>query len=91
MIPPVVTIIVSALLAVPMYVCGGSTMPVLSSLIDKGLPTGAALAFVIVGPATRLQVLAGMKSLLNKRAIVAYITLILLWASIAGGVFELIH
>lgn len=88
-IPPTYTVIAGTLLSVPLYVCGGSVMPVMASLMGKGLPPGAALAFMIAGPATRLQVLAALKTIMNKKALAGYVTIIIIWAVMMGIIANL--
>ncbi len=76
-----------ATLSVPMYVCGGGVLPSLAALMAKGVPAGAVLAFVVAGPATRIQALAALGALLNKRALAAYVVLVWLIAFISGFTF----
>lgn len=70
--------------SVPMYACGGGVLPVLAQLMAKGLSPGVVLAFVIAGPATRLQALAAVGAFVNKPALVAYALLVWTWAVLAG-------
>jgi uncharacterized membrane protein YraQ (UPF0718 family) len=49
-----------------------------------GMSPGAALAFLLTGPATRVTALAAMSSLLNRRALIAYIAYIIIGAMIMG-------
>jgi uncharacterized membrane protein YraQ (UPF0718 family) len=78
-----------ALLSVPLYVCGGGVLPFLAALMGKGLSPGVVLAFIIAGPATRLQALAAVGAFISKRALVAYLLLIWTWAFVAGTIFKI--
>jgi uncharacterized membrane protein YraQ (UPF0718 family)/regulator of protease activity HflC (stomatin/prohibitin superfamily) len=40
------------LLAIPMYVCASASTPIAAALIAKGVSPGAALVFLLAGPAT---------------------------------------
>ncbi len=40
------------LLAVPMYVCASASTPIAAALVAKGVSPGAALVFLLAGPAT---------------------------------------
>ena len=63
----------------------------LAALMEKGLSAGVVLAFIIVGPATRLQAIAAVGAFMSKKALIAYLVLILLWVLAAGmliGYFE---
>lgn len=73
-----------AALSVPMYVCGGGVLPMLAALMNKGLSAGVVLAFIIAGPATRLQAIAAIGAFMSKKALVGYLVLILVWATAAG-------
>ena len=73
-----------AVASTPFYVCGGGVLPLLGELLDKGLPPGIVLAFIVAGPATRLQALAAVAVLLRKRAVAAYVLYIWLCAFAAG-------
>lgn len=64
---------------VPTYVCAAASTPVAAALVAKGLDPGAALVFLLAGPATNLATIAVVKRLLGARALAAYL------ASIAGG------
>ena len=80
----ILDIAAGAALSVPMYICGGGVLPMLAALMNKGLSAGVVLAFIIVGPATRLQAIAAVGALMSKKALIAYLVLILSWALIAG-------
>ncbi len=47
-------------LGVPLYVCASSSTPVAASLLLKGLSPGAALVFLLTGPATNATTLTAM-------------------------------
>ena len=40
---------------IPMYVCASATTPIAAALVLKGLSPGAALLFLLVGPATNIS------------------------------------
>jgi uncharacterized membrane protein YraQ (UPF0718 family) len=51
-LPPGADVVLFALLGMPMYVCASGATPLVAVLIHKGISPGAALAFLLVGPAT---------------------------------------
>jgi len=75
---------VGALLSVPAYVCGGAALPVLGSLHDSGLDEGIIIAFLICGPATRVQSIAAVAKLFNRRGLVLYVAFILIFSILYG-------
>jgi hypothetical protein len=48
--PPIVWVGVAALAGLPAYISAGAATPVVAVLLHKGLPPGAALAFVLTAP-----------------------------------------
>jgi uncharacterized membrane protein YraQ (UPF0718 family) len=78
-------VLAAGILGVPLYTCGGSAVPILAGLTQMGLNPGMSLAFLLSGPATRVNVLAAMGSLLNRRALVAYIVYIIVGAAVMGA------
>jgi len=77
-------ILISALLGIPLYVCGGGTVPLINAMLAKGLSAGAALAFFIVGPATRITPLVALTTIMRPRFIIFMVLLLLLFATGMG-------
>ena len=66
-------IAVATLIAIPLYVCSTGSIPIAAALIVSGFSPGAALAFLIAGPATNTIAILTVKKILGKRAILIYI------------------
>jgi len=73
-----------ALASVPLYLCASASTPVAAALIAKGLSPGAALVFLLVGPATNAATLSVASQLLGGRRLRIYV-LTVLALSIAAG------
>jgi len=71
---------------IPMYVCATSSTPIAAALILKGLNPGAALVFLLAGPATNAATINIVKNIFNTRALVIYLSMISM-CSIAMGFF----
>jgi len=56
-----------AILAVPIYVCASGATPIAAIAIHKGISLGAALAFLISGPATNLTTFGVLSQLHGKK------------------------
>lgn len=56
-----------ALAAVPVYVCAQGATPLAAMMVHKGLSPGAALAFLLVGPATNVAVWGMLRRSLGRR------------------------
>ncbi|MCL6590247.1 MAG: permease [Firmicutes bacterium] len=78
------SIFAAALLGIPLYACGGGTIPLILALLREGMSKGAALAFFIVGPATRSAPLVALASILRPLFIAIYVFLLILFAVITG-------
>jgi len=71
---------------IPMYVCATSSTPIAAALILKGLNPGAALVFLLAGPATNAATINIVKNIFNTRALVIYLSMISM-TSLAMGFF----
>jgi len=61
---------------IPMYVCATSSTPIAAALILKGLNPGAALVFLLAGPATNAATINIIKNIFNTRTLVIYLSMI---------------
>jgi len=82
-------VLLAGVLGVPFYACGGGAVPVIAALLSQGMSPGAALAFFLAGPATRLTALAAMGTLLNRRALAGYVAYVVVGATVAGFTLNL--
>jgi len=73
------TYLVMLAVGVPVYVCAVASTPVAAGLIAGGLSPGAAMVFLLAGPATNLASLFVLRGEFGKRVFAAYL------AAIAGG------
>ena len=81
-------ILVAALLGLPTYACGGGTIPLIQSLMRGGMGGGAALAFLVVGPATRMPPLMALATIIRPAFIGAYVGLLIVYSVLAGLVYR---
>jgi len=65
--------LVMLLVGMPMYVCATSSTPIAAALVLKGLNPGAALVFLLAGPATNIASLSMVSGLLGKRSLFIYL------------------
>lgn len=77
-------VILAASFGIPVYVCGGGTIPLLSLWMQQGMSVGSALAFMISGAATKLTNLSAVKIILGIRNFILYIVFNVVFAIIAG-------
>jgi hypothetical protein len=76
---------------IPMYICATASTPVAAALILKGVSPGAALVFLLVGPATNVTSLSVLFGLLGKRATVIYLVTLSLFAVCSGLALDHIY
>ncbi len=63
-------------LSVPLYVCATASVPIAAALVAGGFPPGAALVFLMAGPATNVATLGAVKSAFGTRVLAIYLTTI---------------
>ena len=83
-------ILMAATVGVPLYACGGATIPLLQQWMASGLSMGAAAAFMITGPATKITNLGAMKIVLGIKNFIIYIAFSMLFAFAIGALLDLV-
>lgn len=78
------SVLLAAGMSIPFYVCGGGALPIVYSFMNLGMDKGAALAFFIAGPATRIAPMVTVALLVKKKAFLIYF-LIVVFGGIALG------
>lgn len=71
-------------LGIPLYVCSTGSIPIALAMIGMGLSPGAALVFLITGPATNAATIATVLQTMGRRAVTIYL-LTLAGCSLAAG------
>lgn len=77
---PLVGMLLVLALSVPMYVCATGSIPIAAALMLKGLSPGAALVFLMAGPATNLAALLVIGKVLGRRTLALYLAAIVVGA-----------
>lgn len=76
---------------IPMYICATASTPVAAALILKGVSPGAALVFLLVGPATNVTSLSVLFGILGRRATALYLVMLSVFAVLSGLVVDQIY
>lgn len=84
-------VLLAATIGVPLYACGGGSIPLLMEWLSSGMSAGAATAFMITGPATKITNLGAVKIVLGAKHFVMYLLFIMVFSMIAGGIVNLIY
>lgn len=77
-------VLMAATIGVPLYACGGGTIPLLQQWLVSGMSMGSAAAFMITGPATKITNLGALKIVLGVRRFVLYIAFVMVFSLITG-------
>jgi len=76
------------LISLPLYVCATASVPIAAALVAAGLPTGAALVFLMAGPATNIATLGAVYRTLGKTPLVIYLSTIVGGSILFGLLFD---
>ena len=83
-------LLMAATVGVPLYVCGGGTIPLLLSWMESGMSLGSASAFMITGPAMKITNLGAVKIVLGIRNFAIYIGFAVLFALFTGFLIDFV-
>ena len=75
---------------IPVYVCASASTPIAASLVLKGLSPGAALVFLLSGPATNAANLSMVTKIIGKKGTAIYLAAIATGSLAVGYLFNLL-
>ena len=78
------------LVSLPLYVCATASVPIAAALVASGMPVGAALVFLMAGPATNLATIGAIYRGLGARALGIYLSTIIGGSVLAGWLFDFV-
>jgi HflK protein len=70
---PLLSMLVMAVVGVPTYVCASASTPIAAAMLARGLDPGAALVFMLTGPATNASTLAVVARMFGRRFVGLYL------------------
>ena len=76
---------------IPLYICATASTPIAAALILKGVSPGAALVFLLAGPATNLTSLTVLFGIIGKRATTIYLVSIAFMTVIFGLALDRVY
>ncbi len=80
----------AATIGVPLYACGGGTIPLLRYWLLGGMSMGSATAFMITGPSTKITNLGALKIVLGFKRFALYLMYVIIFSIISGFIVDLI-
>ncbi len=72
----------------PMYVCSTASVPIAAGLVHAGFPVGAAIVFLMAGPATNIATLGAVRKTLGHSVFMVYLGTIVGFSLLAGAVLD---
>jgi uncharacterized membrane protein YraQ (UPF0718 family) len=78
------------LIGIPMYVCATASVPLAAAFIMKGLTPGAALVFLMTGPATNAASIITIWKIMGRRIAIIYLISVVGSAFVFGVFLDLI-
>lgn len=82
-------VLMAATIGVPLYMCGGGTIPLLQQWLYDGMSMGSAAAFMLTGPATKITNLGAVKIVLGIRQFIIYLLYVIIFAFITGLIINI--
>ncbi|MDP4978016.1 MAG: SO_0444 family Cu/Zn efflux transporter [Desulfobacterales bacterium] len=76
---------------IPLYICATASTPIAAALILKGVSPGAALVFLLAGPATNVAALTVMAGIIGKRATAIYLVAIAVSTVVFGLILDQVY
>jgi len=85
---PAVTMLATLVISLPLYVCATASVPIASALVAGGLPAGAALVFLMAGPATNIATVGAVYRALGAKSLAIYLSTVILFSLGLGYAFD---
>ena len=83
-------VLMAATIGVPLYACGGGTIPLLQQWLWEGMSLGSASAFMITGPATKITNLGALKIAIGWKRFALYIFYVIAFSALCGIAVDLL-
>lgn len=83
-------VLMAATIGVPLYACGGGTIPLLQAWLLDGMSMGSAAAFMITGPATKISNLGAVKIVLGAKRFALYLAFTIVFALLTGWLVDVL-
>ena len=80
--------LIATLIGLPLYICATASIPMAYALVSAGLSPGAALVFLILGPATNTATVVTIWKIIGHKATGVYLISLLIVSWIAGWIFN---
>ena len=83
-------VLMAATIGVPLYACGGGTIPLLQQWLWDGMSVGSAASFMLTGPSTKITNLGALKIVLGIKRFLLYLAYVMVFSLITGLLVNLV-
>ena len=83
-------VFMAATIGVPLYMCGGGTIPLLQMWLYEGMSMGSAASFMLTGPATKITNLGALKIVLGVKRFLLYLLFVMAFSFVTGIIVNII-
>ena len=83
-------VLMAATIGVPLYACGGGTIPLIREWLAMGMSMGSASAFMLTGPSTKITNLGALKIVLGVKRFLLYLAFVMVFSLVTGLIVNLI-
>ncbi len=87
----IVSLLIMLAAGIPIYICATASTPIAAALILKGVSPGAALVFLLAGPATNVTSLSVIFGTIGRRAAFIYLASIAAFSLLAGLTLDYVY
>jgi len=85
-----IAMLLMLVVGIPMYVCATGSIPIAAALMLKGMSPGAALVFLLAGPATNAITITVVSRELGKGATALYVMCVAVMSVVFGFLFDIV-
>jgi uncharacterized membrane protein YraQ (UPF0718 family)/copper chaperone CopZ len=84
----ILSMVIMMAVGIPVYVCATASVPIAAALIAKGVSPGAALVFLMTGPATNAATIATVWKIMGRRIAGIYLATVAVSALASGSILN---
>ena len=77
-------VLMAATIGVPLYACGGGTIPLLQQWLWDGMSVGSAASFMLTGSSTKITNLGALKIVLGIKRFLLYLAYVMVFSFVTG-------
>lgn len=85
---PWINMLIVLAVSIPLYVCATASVPIAAALLLKGISPGAAIVFLMAGPATNVATFTVLWKTIGKKTTIIYLSSIIIGAMIFGIIID---